>query len=267
MESGLEKHLGDPPENENMPTICKNCNHQFNGNFCNLCGQAANTHELSTHFIWHDLQHGLFHFDNGIFYTIRQLLTRPGHTIKEFINGKRVRHFKPLSLVIVLAALYGLLYHYSIGDVFSVEPTVEGESVIGIYEKFIRWLTDHFAYAALIIILSATISSYLIFKKQGFNLVEHFVLNTYYMGLLMVIALFLLPVLYLSQKKGHESAIIYTVISQLIYFGLMYWCYAQFFNKLAKLKLLGLTALNFLFMSMIATTIGYLAAEIIGALE
>jgi hypothetical protein len=267
MESGLEKHLGDPPENENMPTICKNCNHQFNGNFCNLCGQAANTHELSTHFIWHDLQHGLFHFDNGIFYTIRQLLTRPGHTIKEFINGKRVRHFKPLSLVIVLAALYGLLYHYSIGDVFSVEPTVEGESVIGIYEKFIRWLTDHFAYAALIIVLSTTISSYLIFKKQGYNLVEHFVLNTYYMGLVMVIALIFLPVLYLSQKRGHESSIIYTVISQLIYFGLMYWCYAQFFNKLPKLKLFGLTALTFLFMSMIATTIGYLAGQIIGALE
>ena len=248
-------------------TICKNCNHQFDGNFCNLCGQAADTHKLSPHFILHDLQHGLFHFDNGIFYTVKQLLTRPGHTIKEFINGKRVRHFKPLSLVIVLATLYGLLYHYFIGNLFDVEPTDAGKNVIGIYEKFIRWLTDHFAYAALIVILSTTISSYLVFKKQGYNLVEHLVLNTYYMGLILVIALILLPVLYLSQKSGPESSMSYTLISQLLYFGLMYWCYAQFFNKLTKVKSFGLTALTYLLMSMIAMTIGYVAGQIVGALE
>ncbi len=110
-----------------MTTICKNCNNHFEGNFCNNCGHAADIHKLNMHFIGHDLQHGLFHFDNGIFYTIKQLLTRPGHTIREFIDGKRVKHFKPLSLVVVLATLYGLLYHYFLNNLFDVKPINAGE--------------------------------------------------------------------------------------------------------------------------------------------
>jgi hypothetical protein len=124
-----------------MANICKNCNHTFEGNYCNNCGQAANTHKLTMHFIWHDLQHGLFHFDNGIFYTIKQLVTRPGHTIREFINGKRVRHFKPLTLVVLLATLYGFLYHYFIENLFDVQPTGVGEeSIRSAYEKLIKWI-------------------------------------------------------------------------------------------------------------------------------
>ena len=130
-------------------TICKNCNYPFKGNYCNHCGQAADTHKLSLHYIWHDLQHGLFHFDNGFFYTIKQLLTRPGHTIREFINGKRVRHFKPFSFVVVLATLYGLLYHYFIRNVFDVQPIHPTENVVSAYEKVIHWNLDHLAYVSI----------------------------------------------------------------------------------------------------------------------
>src|SRR5215213_8947870 len=139
--------------NENHTIICKNCNQPFVGNFCNHCGQAANTHKLSLHYIWHDLQHGLFHFDNGIFYTIKQLLTRPGHTIREFIQGKRVRHFKPLSLVVVLATLYGLLYHYFIKEIFGVHPITTEDNITSAFEKMINWNIDHFAYTSLVLIL------------------------------------------------------------------------------------------------------------------
>lgn len=71
-----------------MTAICKNCDNTFEGNFCNNCGQSKDTHKLSMHYIWHDLQHGIFHFDNGIFYTIKNLLTKPGVSIREFIEGK-----------------------------------------------------------------------------------------------------------------------------------------------------------------------------------
>ena len=95
-----------------MTTTCKNCNQSFEGHFCNNCGQSAKTHQINFQFLWHDIQHGLFHFDNGILYTSKQLFTRPGNTIREFIEGKQVRHFKPFSLVIVLATVYGLLIHF-----------------------------------------------------------------------------------------------------------------------------------------------------------
>jgi hypothetical protein len=42
------------------------------------------------HFIEQDLIHRIWHVDTGILFTIRELFTRPGHCVREFINGKRV---------------------------------------------------------------------------------------------------------------------------------------------------------------------------------
>jgi Protein of unknown function (DUF3667) len=243
--------------------ICKNCNQKFEGKFCNNCGQTADTHRLSLHYIWHDLQHGLFHFDNGIFFTIKQLLTRPGHSIREFVNGKRVRHFKPLSFVVILATFYGLLSHYFITISFDSVPIHERKDIIGAYEAVSRWSLSHLAYSTLILILSTTVASWLVFKKQGYNLVEHLVLNTFYRGLTLVIALLLFPVLYFLQKGGGASLQAYGLIFQFLDIIVMYWCYCQFFNKLTKLKSLGLTLLTYLFMAMINMVIGYFAGIIV----
>lgn len=95
-----------------MEVICENRHHVFKGNYCNNCGQPAETHKINMHFLWHDIQHGLLHFDKGILYYLKQLFTRPGHSVREFIKGKKGKHFKPLSLVVFLAALYGFSYHY-----------------------------------------------------------------------------------------------------------------------------------------------------------
>lgn len=248
-------------------TICKNCDQLFLGNFCNHCGQAANTHRLNIRHIWHDLQHGLFHFDNGIFYTIKQLLTRPGYAIREFIIGKRVRHFKPISFVIILASIYGLLYHFLIPNSFDVKNISTSNKVLGSYEKVINWTLDHFAYATLIMIISTTVASYLVFKKQGYNLAEHLVLNSYYRGLVLVISLLLFPVLYIFHSSRAENLKGYVPIFQIIDFVMMYWCYNQFFNRLNKIRSLGLTLLVYLFMAAINMIIAFVAGLIANAIS
>ena len=250
--------------NGNHTIICKNCNQPFVGNFCNHCGQAANTHKLSLHYIWHDLQHGLFHFDNGIFYTIKQLLTRPGHTIREFINGKRVRHFKPLSFVIALATLYGLLYHYFIDLHYHLKAEVPKDDVVGIFKNVTLWMMNHLAYASFILILGATISTYIVFKKQGYNWAEHFVLNTYVVGLILVTSIVLLPVLYIQKLKGEGGLQNYGIFSQCLIFILLFWCYAQFFTNLSIIQKLARTVLSFIFMSFISGTIVFAVGWIYG---
>jgi hypothetical protein len=247
-----------------MTTICKNCNNRFEGNFCNHCGQAADTHKVNMHFIWHDVLHGLFHFDKGIFYTIKQLLTRPGITIREFIDGKRVRHFKPLSLVVVLATLYGLCYHFFIHNLYEVSTINSNENVINVYGKITKWMTDHFAYASLIMILTSTIVSYFVFKKQGRNFAEHLILNTFYTGLTLVVSFLLLPVHYLYSNEAILKW--FAFISILINFVLMCWCYVQFFNKIPKIKSLILTLLAYLIMSGTNILIGYFIGWVISSI-
>ena len=89
-----------------MTNDCLNCNKLIKSNFCPDCGQSAKTHRFSLqHFFVHDLVHGIFHLDKGFFFTIKELFTRPGHTIREYIEGKRAKHFNYVSLIIMIIAL------------------------------------------------------------------------------------------------------------------------------------------------------------------
>jgi hypothetical protein len=162
-----------------MAINCKNCNHQFEGHFCNNCGQTANTHKMNFHFVWHDIQHGLLHFDKGILFSIKELFTRPGHSIREFIDGKRVSHFKPISLIIVLATVYGILYHYFHINLLKTGMTggiIEGwnnankigETPLDI-SKINEWFATHYSWTALLLLPFYALGSFLAFRKSDYN--------------------------------------------------------------------------------------------------
>lgn len=150
-----------------MNIICKNCHQSFKGHYCNNCGQTAETHKLNFHYIWHDIQHGLLHFDKGIAYTAKQLFTRPGHSIRDFIEGKRVKHFKPISLVMILATAYVALIHILNIEMFvKAKEAVSTNSHINI-EKLSEWLLSHYAIITLAVIPLHTIGTVICFKNKG----------------------------------------------------------------------------------------------------
>lgn len=163
----MVKTIKESAHKTNATIVCKNCSNEVSGNFCSNCGQRTNTHKLNMHFVLHDLQHGLFHFDKGILYTAKELLTRPGHTIREYLEGKRVRHFQPLSFVIVLATFYGLLYHYLIFNHINATLIDPQDDITGGSGKIVTWMTEHFAFDCLFLIITTTLVSYFIFKKQN----------------------------------------------------------------------------------------------------
>jgi len=222
-----------------MSSICKNCSNQFTGHYCNNCGQSGDVHRLDLHFLWHDVRHGLFHFDEGILYSIKQLLLRPGNTIRDFINGKRKRHFAPLSLVIVLAGLYGILYHY-----FHINPiVVPSDDDSGIdYEKVNEWLATHYAWTTLATIPFYTLGTFIAFRKQGYNVAEYFVLNAYKASQRLAVHIILFPLLYCY---NHTPAI--TTIMYILYcvdLVLIFWTNIQFFNNISKIKAFLLSLLS-----------------------
>ncbi len=179
---------------------CRNCKFEYEGNFCSHCGQPASTHELNFHYLWHDIQHGVLHFDKGLPFTLRQLFSRPGHAIRDFIEGKRTRYFKPISLVLILAGIYGFLSHYFHIDV------LEGIIVIGgsgpelehaneLLKEANEWIAGHYAVVALLQIPVYALSTRIAFK--GYNYVEHLVLNSYLGAQRLVLRIVFFPVYYL----------------------------------------------------------------------
>ncbi|UIR56394.1 DUF3667 domain-containing protein [Sphingobacterium sp. SRCM116780] len=247
-----------------MTKTCKNCTQHFKGNFCNTCGQSADTHEINTHFLWHDIQHGLLHFDNGIFYTIKQLFTRPGHTIREFIDGKRIRHFKPLSLVIILATIYGLLIHnFNVEFVPELQRSRSAQE-INFYEEIKDWISGHYSWATLIFLPFYAFGSFVVYKKQHRNFIEHLVLNAFLAGQRLVLHIITFPLLYIYKDTSNLS--ITTGILTLLDFVLLFWGYSQFFNKISKPKNFLLTLLTFLIFTISLIIIGILVGASVALL-
>lgn len=240
-----------------MATHCKNCNHTFTGNYCNNCGQAAETHRLDFHYLAHDIQHGLFHIDRGIFYTAKELFTRPGNSIREFIDGKRVNHFKPISLLIILASVYGVLYHSFHIHLMANTP----DSKLNLTE-FNEWTATHFAWITLATVPIYTLGTYLCFRKQGYNVFEFFILNTFKAAQRLLAHIALFPLLYYFNDTPNlktVNAVIYSIDVCLIF-----WTNIQFFNKLTKTRAFLLSVLShliFLAVFSLLTIIVVLIAE------
>ncbi len=224
-----------------MKLTCKNCNHICTGHYCSNCGQTSETNRINFHFLWHEIRHSLFHFDEGILYSGKQLFTRPGHTIREFIEGKRVKHFKPMSLVIVLASLYGLLYHYFHISFVVTSPNDSSEAGIDLV-KFNEWTGTHYPWVTLLMIPLYTIGTSIAFRKQGYNVVEYFILNTYKASQKLFVHLALFPLLYYF--NGTPKMRILSLIIYIIDVVFIYWTNAQFFNKMSLKKSFLLTLLS-----------------------
>ena len=221
-----------------MTATCQNCNHALHGKYCSNCGQPANTHRINLHFLWHDIQHGLLHMDKGILFTTKELFTRPGHSIREFIEGKRVKHFKPISLVLVLAGMYGFLSHYFEINLFANNIVADGNGtdvkaneVKELLEKMTEWVSQHYAVSAILQIPIYTLATYICFKKAGYNFMEHFVINTFIMGQKLILHILTFPLYCMSNGtpllKNIQS------ILDLVGYTLFVWAIFQLFNRLS----------------------------------
>jgi hypothetical protein len=220
-----------------MTIICKNCNHHFQGHFCSNCGQSAETYRINSHFLWHEIQHGLFHLDKGILYTTKELFTRPGHSIKEFIEGKRIKHFKPVSLVLVLAGILGLLYHFFHismleGSVVVTSNDKNGIEFINAYNRVSDWITEHYAIVTLLQLPVLTVCTFFVFWKAHYNFMEHLVLNSFLTGQKLIIHILLFPLIYFYSATPNLKSVV--AVENLIGIGLTFWVFIKFFNSQNK---------------------------------
>lgn len=55
--------------------------------------------------------------DRGILYTLKGLMLRPGHLMRDYLDGRRANHVKPMLLVMMMAAVVVLLTKYVAGTV------------------------------------------------------------------------------------------------------------------------------------------------------
>ena len=114
-----EQSGGKTGHGDHHPTACLNCGTSLIGSHCHACGQAGHVHRTAGA-IFHDIAHGVFHFEGKAWETLPMLIRRPGELTRRYIDGERARFVSPLAIflftVFFMFAIVANLPGWSLAD-------------------------------------------------------------------------------------------------------------------------------------------------------
>ncbi len=102
---------------------CLNCEAPVTGNYCNNCGQPLHIHRSIGAF-WHDILHGVLHFEGKFWRTLPLLAWKPGDLTRRYIHGQRARFISPMALFLFSVFMMFAVFSF-LGGPFSGGSAVE----------------------------------------------------------------------------------------------------------------------------------------------
>lgn len=198
---------------------CKNCNADITSNFCPDCGQPTKLKRIDGHYIVHEIEHVL-HFERGILYTIRELLTKPGENIRKYLSENRSRLVKPIIFIILTSLIYTLISHFFHIDEYVNYGGFEKSSI----GSFFKWAQNNYGYLNILTSVFIALWLKVFFKKYGYNFYELLIMLCFVMGISML----LFAVFAVIEGLLHIKLLNFAGIVGVIYLS---WAIGNFFEK------------------------------------
>lgn len=232
---------------------CKHCQSTLTGKFCANCGSPAQIKRIDAHYIVHEIEHVL-HFEKGILYTVRELLLRPGHSLRTFLSEDRGRLVKPIIFIIITSLLYSIANHYTHVEDGYISVKGGNSAVMAIF----GWVQSHYGYANIIMGVFIAFWTRLFFRKYGLNFFEIVILLCYVIGVGMLI----LTVASLLEAASHLSLMSWASGLSMVYAS---WAIGQCFEKklTSYLKAFAAYILGFFSFSVVMILLGVAVDKIL----
>ena len=200
--------------------ICKKCKTEVIQNYCPNCGTPAKFTRINGKYIINEIG-SVLNFDKGILYTIRELILRPGKTIRQFILEDRNRLVKPVVFIIVCSLVYSVIQ-----QIFNFEDGYVGYSfdnnstITSIFD----WVSTNYGYSNILMGIFIAFWIKIFFKNYGYNFYEILILLCFVMGIGMLLFAFF---------GIADSLIDLKIIDKGYLIGILYilWSIVQFFDK------------------------------------
>jgi len=239
---------------------CKNCNTPLfiENKFCPNCGGKVIRKRLTFKSLINEFSENYFNWDNRLFMTFIHLFTKPEEVINSYIDGVRKRYMAPFSFFMLSLSLYGLFMYFGtdattkyMDSMYSMLKNKEDMSSFG------NFIIKNMNLVMMINIPFYAFLSYIIFRKQKFNFVEHIILNTYITASFSFLNLIISILGIIISQEVFNSTQNLLFIFQIVYSG---YAYKRVFNlKLEQIFIkvlwLILYLIVFLILSMVAGVI------------
>lgn len=180
---------------------------------------------IDRHYIVDEIS-SILNFDKGIFYTVKELILRPGNTIRGFIHENRKKLVKPIFFIIICSLVYSIAQQYLSFEAGYIQFNFENREA-PITLKMYKWFTQNYGYMNILLAIPITLWIKILFKKYGYNYYEIYILLCYTMGISMLFNTFLGIV---------ETIIDIRLLQFGIFIAIIYnaWAIGQFFDRKKK---------------------------------
>ena len=99
--------------------ICLNCGTELRGPHCHRCGQVGHVHR-TIGAIWHEILHGVVHFEGKLWNTLPLLTFRPGELTRRYIFGERAHFVSPMAMF-----LFSVFTMFAVMQIMGVSTPAE----------------------------------------------------------------------------------------------------------------------------------------------
>jgi hypothetical protein len=222
-----------------MDNSCQNCNQIISTNFCGNCGQKKYK-RIDRKYIWDEIQYTFLHTNKGFLYSVKSILKNPGKTAKEFVDGNRVNHYKPILLAFVLSGISAfislkILGIYNMMESFYAEQHINSEFI----NYYMAIKSSYNSIIMLLLIPFFAFFTKLAFRKWGHNYYEHIVLNSYVLCYYTLLNIFFIyPLMFLF--KG-DMGVIASLISLSMLFipFILIWFFKELYSDRSLRNVIG----------------------------
>lgn len=198
---------------------CENCQATLSQNYCPNCGKASRVPKINFGYLTSEVGEILM-LEKGFFFTVKELLLRPGDNVRRYILKDRSRLLKPILFIVMTSLIYSLLNYY-----FPFEAKYNQTSTVENYEtKINSWVMANYGYSNLMMGVFIAYFTKLFFRKSGYNIFEILILICYTMGMAMLL-------LGIFGFLDNRTDLPFMAIGGIV--GMMYisWANGQFFGK------------------------------------
>lgn len=218
---------------------CQNCSDAIAVNFCASCGQKK-FKRIDKKYIWDELQYTFVHTNKGFLYSILKILKNPGKTAREFIDGNRVNHYKPINLLFLLVAA-GTFISTKIIGFDKIAKSYYAE--IGMNAKIQEGImSDYFAYPQVLMVLMIPVCALLtriVFRKWGNNFYEHVVINAFMLIFYSLINLIIVyPVFFLMRNSSPSMVFAFGKFTNLFLPFMFYYFFKEFYPNETRKRII-----------------------------
>lgn len=221
-----------------MENNCLNCGQEITGNYCSNCGQKK-YRRIDRKYIIEEAQYSLLHTNKGFLYSVKNILKNPGKTAREFIDGNRVNHYKPILLAFVLSGISAIISFKIIGLNEIMKDMYASKNMdSGFADAYVSITSTYFSFLMLACVPVFALFTKLAFYKWGQNYYEHVVMNAFTVSFYTIVSIiFLYPFYYIFRENFDQFQLV--LFSSMLTIPIMLvWFYKGFYSEKALSSIL-----------------------------